>query len=220
MNVLLFGPPGAGKGTQAYYISQQFQLPLIATGEMLRTAVANKTPLGLEAGRIMATGALLPDGLIIDLVKQRIAQPDCAKGFLLDGFPRTLAQAAALQDANVLLDVVLVLNVPDAVIIERLSGRRVHLPSGRVYHLKNSPPKVAGLDDITQEPLVQREDDLESTVVKRLSVFHEQTEPVKRFYQTHAGAGAATHYYKELDGCGDVLNVREKIAHFLQSCSV
>lgn len=190
MKVLLLGAPGAGKGTQAQFITAALGIPQISTGDMLRAAVKVGTPLGLEAKEIMATGGLVRDDIIIGLVQERIAQPDCAHGFLFDGFPRTLAQAEAMVAAGVNLDAVVEIDVPDADIIERLSGRRVHLASGRTYHIIYNPPKVADQDDETGEPLIQRNDDSEETVRKRLKVYHDETEVLVDFYRKLAGAHA------------------------------
>src|SRR2546425_10817326 len=178
MRVILLGAPGAGKGTQAAFICRQFGIPQISTGDMLRAAVKAGTPLGLAAKQVMDSGGLVGDEIIIGLVKERIAQPDCAKGFLFDGFPRTIPQADAMKQAGVKLDLVLEIDVPDEAIIERMSGRRVHPASGRSYHLKFNPPKVAGKDDVTGENLIQRDDDKEATVRNRLAIYHAQTEPL------------------------------------------
>src|SRR3989441_10816950 len=178
MRLILLGAPGAGQGTQASFICQKFAIPQISTGDMLRAAVKAGTPLGVEAKKVMDAGGLVSDDIIIGLVKERIAQPDCAKGFLFDGFPRTIPQADAMKQAGVKLDLVLEIDVPDEAIIERMSGRRVHPASGRSYHLKFNPPKVAGKDDVTGENLIQRDDDKEATVRNRLAIYHAQTEPL------------------------------------------
>jgi adenylate kinase len=191
MRLILLGPPGAGKGTQATFICRKFGIPQISTGDMLRAAVKAGTPLGLAAKKVMDAGALVGDDIIIGLVKERIVQPDCANGFLFDGFPRTIPQADAMKAAGVKLDVVLEIDVPDASIVERMSGRRVHQPSGRTYHLKFNPPKVAGKDDVTGEELIQRVDDLEETVRKRLEVYHSQTRPLVQYYSNWSKTGAA-----------------------------
>jgi adenylate kinase len=205
MRLILLGPPGAGKGTQAAFICQKFGIPQISTGDMLRAAVKAGTPLGLEAKKVMDAGALVGDDIIIGLVKERIAQPDCANGFLFDGFPRTLPQADAMKAAGVKLDVVLEIDVPDASIIERMGGRRVHLASGRTYHLTFNPPKVAGKDDATGEDLIQRIDDLEETVRKRLEVYHSQTRPLVEYYSNWSKAGAAdAPRYRMINGSGTV----------------
>ena len=182
MRLILLGPPGAGKGTQATFICQKFGIPQISTGDMLRAAVKAQSPLGVAAKKVMDSGALVSDDIIIGLVKERITEPDCANGFLFDGFPRTIPQADAMKNAGVKLDAVLEIDVPDASIIERMSGRRVHQPSGRTYHVKFNPPKVAGKDDVTGEDLIQRVDDLEETVRKRLEVYQNQTRPLVEYY--------------------------------------
>ena len=189
MRMILLGAPGAGKGTQAAFICKRFGVPQISTGDMLRAAVKAGTPLGLEAKKVMDSGALVSDDIIVRLVKERIAQPDCANGFLFDGFPRTIVQADALKSAGVNLDLVLEIEVPDAVIIERMSGRRVHLASGRTYHLKHNPPRVPGRDDVTGEELILRVDDHEDTVKKRLTVYKSQTQPLVEYYTAWARSG-------------------------------
>ena len=189
MRVILLGAPGAGKGTQAQFIMEEFGIPQISTGDMLRAAVKAGTPLGLEAKKVMDAGGLVSDEIIIGLVKERIAESDCANGFLFDGFPRTIPQAQALVDAGIDIDHVVELDVADAEIIERLSGRRVHPGSGRVYHIKYSPPKQEGVDDVSGEALVQRDDDKEETVRKRLEVYQAQTRPLVDFYQDLASQG-------------------------------
>ena len=209
MKVLLLGAPGAGKGTQAQFITQAFGIPQISTGDMLRAAIKAGTPLGLEAKKIMDAGGLVRDDIIIGMVKERIAQNDCQNGFLFDGFPRTLAQAEAMVAAGVDLDAVVEIDVPDAAIVERMSGRRVHLPSGRTYHVKYNPPKVAGKDDETGEDLVQRDDDKEETVKKRLAVYHEQTEVLVGFYSKLTGENAPR--YIKVDGTQSVETVKENV---------
>lgn len=209
MKVLLLGAPGAGKGTQAQFITAAFGIPQISTGDMLRAAVKAGTPLGVEAKKIMDAGGLVRDDIIIGLVKERIAQPDCANGFLFDGFPRTLAQAEAMVAAGVHLDAVVEIDVPDAAIIERMSGRRVHLASGRTYHITHNPPKVTGKDDETGEDLIQRDDDHEDTVKKRLAVYHEQTEVLVGFYGNLAGAHAPQ--YIKIDGTQPVDKVKADV---------
>lgn len=189
MRLILLGAPGAGKGTQAAFICQRFGIPQISTGDMLRAAVKAGTPQGLAAKKVMDAGALVSDDIIIGIVKERIAQPDCAKGFLFDGFPRTIPQADALKAAGVKLDYVLEIDVPDEAIIERMGGRRSHPASGRTYHVKFNPPKVEGRDDITGEELVLRPDDEEATVRKRLDVYHSQTEPLVAYYSNWAASG-------------------------------
>ena len=214
MKVLLLGAPGAGKGTQAQFITREFGIPQISTGDMLRAAIKAGTRLGLEAKKIMDAGGLVRDDIIIGMVKERIAQPDCAHGFLFDGFPRTLAQAEAMVAAGVDLDAVVEIDVPDAAIVERMSGRRVHLPSGRTYHVKYNPPKVAGKDDETGEDLVQRDDDKEETVKKRLAVYHEQTEVLVDFYSKLTGEHAPR--YIKVDGTQPVETVKENVITALQ----
>ena len=205
MKLILLGAPGAGKGTQATFICQKYGIPQISTGDMLRAAVKAGTPLGIEAKKIMDAGGLVSDELIINLVKERIAQPDCAGGFLFDGFPRTIPQADAMKAAGVKLDYVLEIDVPFDAIIERMSGRRSHAPSGRTYHVKFNPPKVAGLDDITGEALIQRADDKEETVNKRLEVYSAQTRPLVEDYASWAKAEpAAAPKYRAISGTGDV----------------
>lgn len=191
MRLILLGPPGAGKGTQANYIKEKFGIPQISTGDMLRAAVKAGTELGVAAKKVMDAGGLVSDDLIIGLVKDRLLQDDCKAGYMFDGFPRTIPQADAMKDAGVPLDVVLEIDVPDADIIERMSGRRVHLASGRTYHVKFNPPKVDGKDDVTGEPLIQREDDAEATVKKRLEVYHAQTKPLVEYYTRWAASGDA-----------------------------
>lgn len=182
MKILLLGAPGAGKGTQATFITQKYQIPQISTGDMLRAAIKAQTPLGLQAKAVMDAGNLVSDEIVIGLVKERIAQADCAQGFLFDGFPRTLAQAVAMEEAGVHLDFVLEIDVPDTTIVERMSGRRVHLTSGRTYHISHNPPKISDVDDVTSEPLIQRPDDVAEVVQNRLAVYHEQTEVLIGFY--------------------------------------
>jgi adenylate kinase len=183
MRIILLGAPGAGKGTQAQFVTEKFGIPQISTGDMLRAAVKNKTELGLQVEQVMASGGLVTDEIIIAIVKERIAEPDCKQGFLFDGFPRTIPQAQSMVDAGVAIDVVLEIDVPDEEIVNRLSGRRVHPGSGRIYHVTYSPPKVAGKDDETGEDLIQRDDDQEETIRNRLALYHEQTEPLVGFYK-------------------------------------
>ncbi|HNA21851.1 MAG TPA: adenylate kinase, partial [Agitococcus sp.] len=192
MRVILLGPPGAGKGTQAQVITQQFQIPQISTGDMLRAAVKAGTELGVAAKKIMDAGGLVSDEIIIGLVKERLTQPDCVNGCLFDGFPRTIPQAQALINAGIAIDHVVEITVPDQEIISRLSGRRVHPNSGRVYHIQHNPPKVDGKDDVTGEDLVQRDDDKEETIKKRLEVYHQQTAQLVGFYQQLAASGDTT----------------------------
>src|SRR5664279_5834226 len=189
MRLILLGAPGAGKGTQAAFICKRYGIPQIATGDMLRSAVKAGTPLGLEAKKVMDSGALVGDDIIIGLVKERIKEPDCAPGFLFDGFPRTLPQADAMKAAGVHLDYVLEIDVPDSAIVERMSGRRVHLASGRTYHVRFNPPKAEGIDDVTGEPLILRVDDEEATVKKRLEVYARQTRPLVEYYQRWEASG-------------------------------
>jgi adenylate kinase len=217
MRVILLGAPGAGKGTQAQFISEKFAIPQISTGDMLRAAVKAGTPLGLKAKEVMDAGKLVSDDIILGLVKERITEDDCANGFLFDGFPRTIPQAQALVDENIRIDHVVELDVPDEEIVERLSGRRVHPASGRVYHLKYAPPKEPGKDDETGEELVQRDDDTEETVRKRLEVYQEQTRPLVRFYQDLAAEGGEqAPRYTCIPGTGTVDDIRERILEALQ----
>ena len=212
MKVILLGAPGAGKGTQAKMIMDKFGIPQISTGDMLRAAVKAGTPLGVQAKDIMAAGGLVPDDLIIALVKERIMADDCVKGFLFDGFPRTIPQAEALLEAGVDIDHVIEIDVDDEEIVSRLSGRRVHEASGRVYHVEHNPPKIAGVDDETGEELVQREDDKEDTVRKRLAVYHEQTKPLVEFYRSLAEKGGATApKLTQVAGVGSVDQIRSQL---------
>ncbi|XAH21426.1 adenylate kinase [Xylophilus sp. GW821-FHT01B05] len=208
MRLILLGAPGAGKGTQATFICQKYGIPQISTGDMLRAAVKAGTPLGLQADAVMKSGALVSDDLIINLVKERIAQPDCAQGFLFDGFPRTIPQADAMKAAGVKLDYVLEIDVPFDAIIERMSGRRSHPGSGRTYHVKFNPPKTEGKDDITGEDLIQREDDKEATVRKRLEVYSAQTRPLVDYYAGWASQdAAAAPRYRKISGLGSVEDI-------------
>ncbi len=212
MRIILLGPPGAGKGTQAQFIKEKLGIPQISTGDMLRAAVAAGTELGKKAKKIMDEGGLVPDDLILDLVKERISQPDCEKGFLLDGFPRTVPQAEALKKMGVRIDAVIEITLDDEEIIRRMSGRRVHPASGRTYHVIFNPPKEEGKDDVTGEPLIQRDDDKEETVRKRLEVYHEQTEPLVEFYRKWAESGdPEAPKYIRIDGSGSVESVRDAI---------
>jgi len=205
MRLILLGAPGAGKGTQATFLCRRFGIPQISTGDMLRAAVKAGTPLGLAAKKVMDSGALVGDDIILGLVQERIAQPDCAAGFLFDGFPRTIVQADALKSAGVKLDYVLEIDVPDSAIVERMSGRRVHLASGRTYHVSFNPPRVPGIDDVTGEPLIQRVDDEEETVKKRLAVYAAQTRPLVEYYERWAASGdPAAPAYRKISGTGDV----------------
>lgn len=211
MRLILLGAPGAGKGTQAALITAHYNIPQISTGDMLRAAVKAGTPLGLAAKKIMDAGELVSDDIIIGLVKERLQQPDCKNGFLFDGFPRTIPQAEDLKEAGIPIDYVLEIAVPDEAILERMSGRRVHLPSGRSYHIKFNPPKVEGKDDVTGEDLIQRDDDKEETVKKRLQVYHNQTEALVDFYQKLAAEGQSNTKYVKVDGIGDVKEVNRRI---------
>ena len=209
MRLILLGPPGAGKGTQATFIKEAFGIPQISTGDMLRAAVKAGTPLGLAAKQVMDTGGLVSDDIIIGLVRERLKSPDCGNGYLFDGFPRTIPQADALKSAGVALDYVLEIDVPDSAIVERMSGRRSHAPSGRTYHVKFNPPKVAGKDDVTGEDLIQRDDDKEETVKNRLAVYHAQTKPLVDYYQRWAATGAPeAPKYRKVSGQGAVESIR------------
>lgn len=212
MRIILLGAPGAGKGTQAQLIMEKFGIPQISTGDMLRAAVKAGTPLGVQAKDIMSAGGLVPDDLIIALVKDRIKAPDCANGFLFDGFPRTIPQAEALLEAEIQIDHVVEIDVDDEEIVSRLAGRRVHEPSGRVYHVEHQPPKQDGVDDITGEPLVQRADDKEQTVRKRLAVYHEQTKPLVKFYQDLEASGHPNApKYNRISGVGSIEEIRSQL---------
>ncbi|MDE2567170.1 MAG: adenylate kinase [Burkholderiales bacterium] len=212
MRLILLGAPGAGKGTQATFICQHFGIPQISTGDMLRAAVKAGTPLGLAAKQVMDRGGLVSDELIIGLVQERLARPDCAQGFLFDGFPRTIPQADALKHAGVPLDVVLEIDVPDSAIVERMSGRRSHPASGRTYHVKFNPPKVEGRDDVTGEPLIQRDDDKEETVRKRLEVYQTQTRPLIDYYGRWAASGqAGAPRYARISGTGSVEQITARV---------
>lgn len=216
MRLILLGPPGAGKGTQAAFITQHYGIPQISTGDMLRAAVKAGTPLGLEAKKIMDSGGLVSDELIIGLVKDRLQQPDCSKGYLFDGFPRTIPQADALKHAKVALDFVIEIEVPEQDIIERMSGRRVHPASGRSYHLTFNPPKVAELDDLTGEPLVQRDDDKEETVRHRLTVYQNQTRPLVDYYSVWAQSDGKAPRYRKVHGLGSVQDIQARISDALR----
>jgi adenylate kinase len=212
MRLILLGPPGAGKGTQAKFIAERFGIPQISTGDMLRAAVKAGTPLGVAAKSIMDAGKLVSDEIIIGLVKERLTEPDCGNGYMFDGFPRTLPQADALRDSNVALDIVLEIDVPDEEIVERMSGRRVHQASGRTYHVKFNPPKAEGADDLTGEPLTQREDDKEEVVRKRLEVYHSQTKPLVKYYADWAATGdAAAPRYAKISGLGSVEEITARV---------
>ena len=212
MRLILLGPPGAGKGTQANFIKDRYGIPQISTGDMLRAAVKAGTPLGVEAKKVMDAGGLVSDEIILGLVEERIGQPDCANGFLFDGFPRTIAQAESLREQGVRIDCVVEIDVDDEEIIERMSGRRVHLASGRTYHVVFNPPRVAGSDDVTGEELIQRDDDQEETVRKRLAVYHEQTKPLIGYYTRWSASGAAdAPRYRKVSGVGGVEEIRDRI---------
>ena len=212
MRLILLGPPGAGKGTQASFITEKYGIPQISTGDMLRAAVKAQTPVGLEAKKVMDAGALVSDDIIIRLVKDRLTQDDCANGYLFDGFPRTIPQADALKTQDVDIDAVVEIAVDDNEIIRRMSGRRVHLNSGRTYHVVFNPPKVEGKDDETGEDLIQRDDDKEETVRKRLEVYHAQTAPLIQYYSEWAGTGEANApRYVRIEGIGSVDAIRDKI---------
>ncbi|OGA13388.1 MAG: adenylate kinase [Betaproteobacteria bacterium RIFCSPLOWO2_12_FULL_63_13] len=211
MRLILIGPPGAGKGTQANFITAKFGIPQVSTGDMLRAAIKAGSPLGVAAKKVMDQGALVSDDIIIGLVKERLKQPDCQRGYLFDGFPRTIPQAEAMRAANVRLDFVLEIDVPDEEIVVRMSGRWVHVASGRTYHVKFNPPKAAGKDDETGEPLTQRDDDKAETVRKRLDVYHSQTEPLVAFYSKWAGEGDPNApRYRKISGTGSVEDIREQ----------
>lgn len=211
MRVILLGPPGSGKGTQAGFITKKFGIPQISTGDMLRAAAKGGSAAALEAKRVMDAGKLVSDDIIIALVRERLKQPDCAGGYLLDGVPRTIPQAEAMRDAQLAIDYVLEIDVPAEEIIVRMSGRRAHLASGRTYHVKFNPPKVADRDDVTGEPLVQRDDDREETVKKRLDVYQAQTRPLVEFYGRWAAAGApGAPKYRKISGLGSVEDIRNR----------
>lgn len=216
MRVILLGPPGAGKGTQAQFIIEKYGIPQISTGDMLRAAVKAGSDLGLQAKSIMESGGLVSDQLIIDLVKERIREPDCVNGFLFDGFPRTIPQAQALVDAGIGIDYVIEVYVEDEEIVSRLSGRRVHEASGRVYHIDHNPPRQEGVDDVTGEPLVQRADDSAETVRNRLSVYHEQTEPLVAFYTDLQSTSPSAPLYVRVDGVGELDAVQQRLMAALE----
>jgi adenylate kinase len=218
MKLILLGPPGAGKGTQANFIKEKFNIPQISTGDMLRAAAKAGTPTGIAAKKLMDAGCLISDEIIISLVKERIKENDCVNGFLLDGFPRTIPQAQALKDAGIDIDFVIEIDVGDSAIIKRMSGRRVHLPSGRTYHLEYNPPKVEGKDDITGEDLVQRHDDVADTVIKRLSVYHDQTQPLVEYYSAWEKSGdTKAPKCVKIPGVGGVEKIRDQIFAILGS---
>ncbi|MFI3197475.1 MAG: adenylate kinase [Methylococcaceae bacterium] len=207
MRIILLGSPGSGKGTQAQFITEKHAIPQISTGDMLRAAVRDGTPMGVEAKKVMDAGALVSDDIILGLIKERIAQPDCANGFLLDGFPRTIAQAQGLEAMGIKIDHVIEINVADEDIVERIAGRRVHSPSGRTYHVEYHPPKVEGIDDVTGEALIQRDDDKEETVRKRLCVYHEQTKPLVGYYS----AAEQPAKFNSMSGVGTVEEITCKV---------
>ncbi|HIU84085.1 MAG TPA: adenylate kinase [Candidatus Aphodousia gallistercoris] len=217
MRLILIGPPGAGKGTQAAFIKEKFGIPQISTGDMLRAAVKAGTPLGLAAKEVMDKGQLVSDDIIIGLVKERLTQPDCANGFLFDGFPRTIPQAEALKNAGIPIDFVLEISVPDEEIVTRMSGRRVDPVSGRTYHIKYNPPKVEGKDDITGDPLIQRDDDKEEVVLKRLAVYHSQTEALVKYYGDLAASGEPTApQYRSISGLGTIEEIKNRVFEALK----
>ncbi len=219
MRLILLGPPGAGRGTQANFIKEKFGIPQISTGDMLRAAVKAGTPLGLEAKKIMDAGGLVRDDIIIGLVKDRLKEADCQKGYMFDGFPRTIPQAEAMKEAGVPIDFVLEIDVPDSEIIARMSGRRVHVASGRTYHVKFNPPKVAGKDDVTGEDLIQRDDDKEETVLKRLEVYSAQTRPLVEYYSNWAKQDAQNApKVRKIDGLGTVEDITARALDALKDC--
>lgn len=212
MRIIMLGAPGAGKGTQAQFITERFNIPQISTGDMLRAAVKAESELGKQVKEVMSSGGLVSDDIIIALIEERVQQSDCKNGFLLDGFPRTIPQAEALKDQGIVIDYVVEIAVEDEEIVSRLSGRRVHEPSGRIYHVKYDPPKTAGKDDQTGDPLVQREDDKEETVRKRLKIYHEQTAPLVDYYQDWARKDAASApKYVRVEGVGGLDDIRDQI---------
>jgi len=210
MRLILLGPPGAGKGTQAAFITAKYAIPQVSTGDMLRAAAKAGTPTGLAAKQVMAAGRLVSDDIIVALVKERLRAPDCARGYLFDGFPRTLGQAEAMKDAGVAVEHVLEIDVPEDEIVLRMSGRRVHPASGRSYHVKFNPPKVEGRDDVTGEPLIQREDDREETVRERLQVYRRQTRPLVDYYTRWAAAGDGAPRYRRISGLGSIDEIRAR----------
>ena len=213
MKIILLGAPGAGKGTQAQYLKKKFNIPQISTGDMLRSAVDNKTELGIKAKKFMEDGQLVPDHLIIDLVKLRISDQDCENGFLLDGFPRTIPQAEAMSDEGININIVIEINVPDQTIIERLSGRRIHTPSGRIYHITNNPPKNEGVDDETGEPLVIRNDDTSETIMRRLETYHRETEPLINFYSSWENKDIKNKpIFIRVDGCKKAIDINNMLS--------
>jgi adenylate kinase len=215
MKVILLGPPGAGKGTQAQFITERYAIPQISTGDMLRAAIKAETPLGLEVKDVMASGGLVSDELIIALVRERVEQSDCQNGFLFDGFPRTIPQATAIVDAGILIDAIVEIAVVDEEIVARLSGRRVHEDSGRIYHIDHNPPNNVGVDDETGEPLIQRPDDSEETVRNRLDVYHKQTKPLVNFYTELATSGNPAPTFSSVSGLGLLSDVQERLVEAL-----
>ena len=218
MRLILIGPPGAGKGTQAAFIREAYGIPQISTGDMLRAAVKDGTPLGLAAKEVMDRGELVSDDIIVALVQERLRAPDCAHGYLFDGFPRTIPQADALKSAGIAIDYVVEIDVPDTAIVERMSGRRVHVPSGRTYHVKFNPPKITARDDVTGERLIQRADDCEETVRNRLAIYHAQTEPLVAYYAQWEASGApGAPRYRKVNGLGTVEAIRDACMAALRS---
>lgn len=212
MRIILLGAPGAGKGTQAQFLTEKYSIPQISTGDMLRAAVKAGTPLGIEAKKVMDAGELISDEIIIGLVKERVAQNDCENGYLLDGFPRTIPQADAMKENNIDVDYVVEIDVDDSEIVQRMAGRRMHLSSGRSYHIEYNPPKVAGKDDVTGEDLAQREDDKEETVMQRLEVYHSQTKPLIEYYSTWANSKEdKAPCYVKIAGVGSLDDIRDSI---------
>ena len=218
MRLILLGPPGAGKGTQAAFIREAYGIPQISTGDMLRAAISAGSPVGLAAKKVMGSGSLVSDDIMVALVKDRLGDADCAQGYLFDGFPRTIPQADAMRDAGVDIDYVIEIDVPDAAIVERMSGRRVHVPSGRSYHVKFKPPRITGRDDVTGEPLIQREDDSEETVRNRLAIYHAQTEPLVTYYaQWEESGDPKAPRYRKVNGLGTVEGIRDACMAALRS---
>jgi adenylate kinase len=216
MKLILLGAPGAGKGTQANYIKEKYGIPQISTGDMLRAAIKAGTPLGLAAKKVMDAGSLVSDDIIINLVKERIKEADCTKGFLFDGFPRTIPQAQAMKDAGIAIDFVVEIDVADSEVVQRMSGRRVHPASGRTYHIVFNPPKIQGKDDVTGEDLMQRPDDVEETVIKRLNVYHEQTQPLVEYYTAWSKSGdAKAPKVVHVPGVGSVESIRDQVFRVL-----
>ena len=217
MRLILLGGPGAGKGTQAQYLTEKYNIPQISTGDMLRAAVKKRTKLGVEAKKVMDAGQLVSDEIILGLIRERIEQPDCANGYLFDGFPRTLTQAEAMKNEGIAVDVVIEIAVPDEEIIKRMSGRRVHLPSGRTYHEVFNPPRETDKDDLTGEPLIQRDDDKEDTVRSRLTVYHEQTKPLIKYYSDWARSDNSAPRYVRVEGIGEVEQIRDRIVNGVEA---